>query len=510
MVRTESPLLNTKGGGKMSILQDDNIYFSIPRQYNLSLEFNSADFERVLNIWDEYQPANEWVSYDMPEDYVGYYTKLVIYTLYEFALEMIIPINVDSIATYSEDMDYSDATSLRSDSGNSLYIALSEDQDKLYVYAKEDIAQGYSLYKVDAIIESQQMTITNENIVKESMSIEDSLCASDFQLRFGACEARCFRITIANIDLPNLQDRWFSAWLETDLEYTLVDSDGNRLVDSDGDYLVARSAGGKYRIPVGKFKVYSDKPRNDRSTRDLICYDAMYDIFKADVLAWYESYAEYHTDVTIKDFRDAFFEHLGIEQDNLPQALPNDNCEFSLTPVHESGFLMTGKMVAERICELNGVFGHIDVWGRFTYIYLHRADYIEYPFYVENSGGYEDYTTDYITGILLLDRNGAVVRTEGTADNAITINQFDEILNFNSQGVVEGLPKILNRIKTISYRPFNIQAYGNPLLPVGTAVTIQTKNKTINSFIMNKTLTGMQNMKDSIEAYGERQLEKSI
>lgn len=54
------------------------------------------------------------------------------------------------------------------------------------------------LVKKMSISSSGGVTITNTNICSEQMSLEESLCSEE-NLRYGRCEAACFKITIADI-----------------------------------------------------------------------------------------------------------------------------------------------------------------------------------------------------------------------------------------------------------------------------------------------------------------------
>lgn len=91
---------------------------------------------------------------------------------------------------------------------------------------------------------------------------------------------------------------------------------------------------------IGRFKGYSDTPTADRKYRDVVAYDALYDILNADVAAWYNTVFPSHKEqqkdkdgktttvtvydpVTMKQFRDSFFKHFGIEQADID--LINDN-----------------------------------------------------------------------------------------------------------------------------------------------------------------------------------------
>ncbi|MBQ1294914.1 MAG: hypothetical protein IIY21_12805, partial [Clostridiales bacterium] len=251
-------------------------------------------------------------------------------------------------------------------------------------------------------------------------------------------------------------------------------------------------------IPYGVFKVVSDKATNDRKWRDLTCYDAMYDILNADVAEWYNSLT---FPMTIKNFRDIFFNYLGITQDTI--TLVNDNFEI------QGGFSvsggLSGKDVITSICELNGVFGHISRDGLFEYISLPSADTIALDWYIDGTGAYEDYLVQKITGIVARSSEDDVGTTVGTDTNLYVVE--DNPLIYGSEGTASlttALTNLLNNVKDITYRPFKVRTYGNPMLPLGTNLTISTKNQTINSFVMSRVLSGIQSLKDDYSAVGEK------
>lgn len=62
---------------------------------------------------------------------------------------------------------------------------------------------------------------------------------------------------------------------------------------------------------------------------------------------------------------------------------------------------------------------------------------------------------------------------------------------------------VLAKITGVTYRPFTADCLGNPCLEVGDAVRLQTRYKLIESYILKRTLKGIQAMRDSLEADGE-------
>ena len=339
------------------------------------------------------------------------------------------------------------------------------------------------------------LVIRNSNIAQENMSLEESLC-SEQNLKFGCCESSCFKVRLLECNHSFLGE-----WL--DVKQTIYTDEDGYLLLEDGGYLLTEDG---FRLQLetadafshyGKFKVYSDKPTNDRMWRDLVCYDAMYDILNADMLPWYKTLT---FPMTLKALRDSFFDYLQIPQQTT--TLVNDNFQT------EGGFLvdgqLSGKTIINAICELNGVFGHISHNGVFEYISLPSADTIALDWYYDGTGAYEGYVVENITGVRAIGSDTDAGTSVGTTDNVYIVN--NNPLIYGTEGTPEletALTNLLNAIKDITYRPFNVTTYGNPMLPLGTNLVINTRDQVINSFVMSRKLNGIQALKDTYKAVGD-------
>ena len=353
---------------------------------------------------------------------------------------------------------------------------------------------------------SNGVIITNSEICSEEMSLEESLCSEEY-LKFGTCESACFKVRIVNSDSFKGQTVVVKQKV-TDTTGTIITDIEDDVIDNEEDYITF-SSDEEFGlvIPYGTFKVYEDVPSNDRMWRDLTCYDAMYDIINADVSTWYESLT---FPMTIKQLRDSFFLHLGITQ--KPTTLINDSL------VVEGNFIvegtLAGKAIIEAICELNGVFGHISRDNKFEYIGLPSSESISFAWYIDGSGRYEDYETDAITGIIVRTEANDVGITVGDTTNPYVIS--DNPLTYGLAGTPEltaAITNLLTQISQIVYRPFEVETYGNPMLPVGTNVVINTKKYdpengyqpfTINSFVNRRELIGIQALRDVLITSGEK------
>lgn len=348
------------------------------------------------------------------------------------------------------------------------------------------------------ITSSGGIAITNPNIVSEQMTIEDALC-SGTNLTYGACESACFKIRIADLN-HNFEGEWLDVYqkLVTDEDGYLMLEDGGYLLQESG-YRIQLESQGEATAHIGKFKVLSDKPTSDRRWRDLTCYDMMRDIINMDVFEWYASLT---FPMTIKQLRDSFFAYIQVPQQTT--TLINDS--FVVIGDFAVGGTLSGKDVITSICELNGVFGHISRDGVFEYISLPSAETITLDWYVNGSGTYEDYVCDKITGITAKSNaDGDIGTTVGTEDNLYQIS--GNLMIVGQEGTAElsaALTTLLNAIKDNQYRPFTVKTYGNPMLAVGTSIVINTRDKVINSFVMAKTMTGIQSLKDDLSAKGNK------
>lgn len=136
--------------------------------------------------------------------------------------------------------------------------------------------------------------------------------------------------------------------------------------------------------------------------------------------------------------------------------------------------------------------------------YYIRANFEEYR--VSNFGGVQVVVNTY-------DSQGAVVRWEywgdETSDNAYLID--DNIFLCNSQfeyepemagNVQELLENLWNVLNNMSYTPFTAETIGTPFLESGDRFTLLTKTDGFESFIFERTLKGIQVLKDYYEARG--------
>lgn len=342
--------------------------------------------------------------------------------------------------------------------------------------------------------------IDNSMLEIGTFALEESLC-SESELKFGACEANCVKFTARNT-AGNIIGKTIS------IEETI-----------DGD--------SENSMPYGVFKVASDVPTADRTKRQITAYDAMYDIINTDVKSWY---AGLSFPMTLKQFRNSFFAHLGIAQ--VETSLVNDSMTVNKTIVatqtddssavtEESA--ISGKTVVTAICEINGCFGNINRNGKFEYVFLKAITSALYPaedlFPSDNlfpsdantesmtghyiTFDYEDFQSKAITQLEIKtseDNAGAIV---GTAGNNYSITGNFLVSDKTGAELEQIANNLLPIMAQAAYTPIkSCTCVGNPCLTLGEPIRFNTTREIVETYLLQRTLTGVQSKRDSISAQG--------
>ena len=344
--------------------------------------------------------------------------------------------------------------------------------------------------------------IDNSMLEIGTFSLEESLC-SESELKFGACEANCVKFTARNT-AGSIIGKTIS------IEETI-----------DGD--------SENPMPYGVFKVASDVPTADRTKRQITAYDAMYDIINADVKSWY---AGLSFPMTLRQFRDSFFAHLGIAQveTNLANDSMTVNKTIVATQTDDSSAVteepaISGKTVVTAICEINGCFGNINREGKFEYVFLKESTSALYPaedlFPSDNvfpsdantesmtghyiTFDYEDFQSKAITQLEIKtseDNAGAIV---GTAGNNYSITGNFLVSDKTGTELEQIANNLLPIMAQAAYTPIkSCTCVGNPCLELGEAIRFNTTREVVETYLLQRTLTGVQSKRDSISAQGTK------
>lgn len=362
--------------------------------------------------------------------------------------------------------------------------------DTLYPY--ETLFPDESLFPSEGL--EPWLVIENDRIVTESLQITEAL-SSDDDIVFGSCEGAELQITVADVT-QDINGREFTLTVEI----------------------------GGYEMALGLYKVKSFERQSDRRKRKITAYDRM-DWFNTNVADWYNNLP---FPLTLKAFRDSLCEYIGIQQSG--NSLVLDSMEITKTIEPEQ---ISGLDVLTAICEINGCFGHIDKTGQLVYVQLQQTGlypsetlYPEEDLYPSEFGGdgmptetistykqpmvYEDYLVEGITGLTIRQEEGDVGASVGTNENVYTIEGNFLVYGKSAADLLNIANSILPYISGRVYRPASLDCNCMPWLEVGDALIIPTKDDIVETFLMKRTISGCQAMRDKIEATGSQRREEQF
>jgi hypothetical protein len=357
-------------------------------------------------------------------------------------------------------------------------------------YKHEDLFRDGTDKQLSIVSADGKVNITNSEIHYEQFELKESLC-SQSELTFGACEASQIKFKIANV---------FTSMVGMQLAVTTT-LEGQK----DAPF------------SFGKYKVVSDKPTADRRYRNITAYDAMYDILNAEVSRWYNSLA---FPMKLRAFRYSFCAYMGVEQEEI--TLVNDDMIIEKTIDPEE---LSGKTVIEAICEINGCFGHIGRNGKLRYVVLEQMIEGLYPaddrypaddLYPADPMGttevsrnnyiscqYEDFICQHIDKLQIRQEENDIGAIAGNGNNCYIIEDNFLIYGKSAADLQTIADNVLSVIGVVWYRPAQVEARGNPCLEVGDGILLHTTRETIYTYILQRTLKGIQALKDSYTAEGE-------
>lgn len=355
------------------------------------------------------------------------------------------------------------------------------------LYPSNDLYPAYDLYPADA--GAAWLTIGMDQICAETVNLTESI-SSGSNIIWGSCEAAKFIITVADVE-DEMTGREFTATL------------------SIGDYKMA------YGIYIVDSVI---RLQADRRKRKITAYDRMIK-FDTDISDWY--HAMYPTDDaahTVKELRDSLCEEIGVPQEQT--VLINDGLVVGKTISPES---LCGRDVLKAICEINGVFGHFDRTG--TLVYISLQDTGLYPsdtLYPGNdlypqsgwaaaeelehyrSITYEDYLIDGIDRVQIRQEEGDIGAVVGSGSNAYVVEGNFLAYGLGSADLTKLAWSIYDTIAGKTYRPAKIATYAMPWIEVGDGLRAITTDTEIDTFVLTRTMSGIQGMMDTVEAKGTK------
>lgn len=404
-------------------------------------------------------------------------------------------------------------------------------QDSLIKYITINVYKNRAGYKSGSKI----ATITNKDIISESMVLTESVCEAE-NLELGNITSSQFEIDITNSVMSNITGNYIEV---------LIKIEGN-----------------EYNLPLFHGTVETAKISDNRLTRHIVAHDDVYNILDTDITIWYKNYwKKYPNQNTIKKLRENILKYFGVDFET--QILPNDDMVF-IVNTYVANNEITARKLLKNICEINGCFGIINRNNKFEFRILNDIELI-YPSntiypqvalypgwslvngtnYFEVNSFISTYYGEYKTlkinklNIYGIDSNGKEYLI-GTIDEGevyprsniypnqptqnessiypglITdkFNQYeirDNILfdSISAEFSQLNMYQIYNAIKGNDYTPVDyLKIKGVPFVEVGDVININDGNIDISFPLLSRTLTGIQSLTDDFSAKGEEYINK--
>ena len=233
--------------------------------------------------------------------------------------------------------------------------------------------------------------------------------------------------------------------------------------------------------------------------------------------------------MALKQFRNSFFAHLGIAQEET--TLVNDSMTVNKTLVASSSegstvtaeATISGKTIIEAICEINGAFGNMNRAGKFEYVILPSITSALYPaddLYprddlfpsdanTESMTGhyftfdYEDFQSKAITQLEIRADDNTAGTIVGNPGNTYVISGNFLVSDKTGAELEQIANNLLPIMAQAAYTPIkSCTTVGNPCLEIGDPIRFNTSREIVETYLLQRTLTGVQSKRDSIVAQG--------
>lgn len=253
--------------------------------------------------------------------------------------------------------------------------------------------------------------------------------------------------------------------------------------------------------------------QSNKRIKELVAYDELYSKGNTDIAQWY--IAKFSTDwqdgVTLKDFRDALFEYLGITV--KVATLVNDNLFFykQFSPVN-----MKALDIIRYICQINGVFGIMNRYNEFEFrslVPMSSSTGIEVAYYKEID--YQEFYVKPVDNLIIRQSDLEEGISVGSGVNKYIVQGNFFTFNLEEEDLTVIAANLYPLISGIAYIPFKVTQVAYPWLECGDVVTYQVYDfeesasqgedvyKSMSFYIFERYIKGIQAFRDEYEAQGE-------
>lgn len=357
--------------------------------------------------------------------------------------------------------------------------------------------------------------IENDRIYSEDFRIEEILSDNN-DLTFGICASNLMTVKVADFTDDVRREN-----ITVDVTFT----NPNTTVTS-------------YTMRLFTGVVSNVQRSGDRRFKIITATDYM-NKFAMDIAEWYNTVL-FPTDDTTRTMAyiiDALCAYIGVSYNNTHfSTLPFQSLEITknLQPTR-----LSARSFLRQLCEINACMGHFDNDGILDFIMITNKNPLFpsltllpseslYPsantyisgFETENislyiSTEFDDYDVAAINSVQLRDENDIISYTSDTPEMVkpnryiVTGNSF--IYGLSDENIQRVANEMLGNIKDFPYRAFNLTMKGGVYIPLGSPVDVTARyydsngdpvDVTFNSYVLNRTISGVQGMNTTISATG--------
>lgn len=347
--------------------------------------------------------------------------------------------------------------------------------------------------EIEIRIPEADITLSNEDIVSESLELKEAIESSG-NLSFQGCIAASLKVECFTLVDDTLEGMWIEADIIADNTQT---------------------------IPL--FRGYISEVTNqthEEFTTVIRAYDALYKINNTDVTSWYNGLS---FPMTVQAFRNSFFTRVGVTQ--VADYLTNDGITIQKTIEDK---VIIGSKIIKAICQINGRFGRISRTGRFEYVHLTEAAEALYPaedlypdddIYPSDENAvdnvlkahysaisFENYRVASIDKVQVIDKSGQIAASAGSGSNIFTLKDNPLVWGLSSASLQAVARNLYNTVQGLWYTPSEVKCVGLPYVECGDFVLMSARLSIIRSYVLSRTLKGIQAITDSFSADGDRKL----
>lgn len=345
--------------------------------------------------------------------------------------------------------------------------------------------------EIEIRIPEADITLSNEDIVSDSLELKEAIESSG-NLSFQGCIAASLKVECFTLVDDTLEGMWIEADIIADNTQT---------------------------IPL--FRGYISEVTNqthEEFTTVIRAYDALYKINNTDVTSWYNGLS---FPMTVQAFRNSFFARVGVTQ--VADYLTNDGITIQKTIEDK---VIMGSKIIKAICQINGRFGRISRTGRFEYVHLTEAAEALYPaedlypdddIYPSDENAvdnvlkahysaisFENYRVASIDKVQVIDKSGQIAASAGSGTNIFTLKDNPLVWGLSSANLQAVARNLYNTVQGLWYTPSEVKCVGLPYVECGDFVLMSARLSIIRSYVLSRTLKGIQAITDSFKAPGDK------